>query len=124
MAFPGGAPGVIPVDMADSAAARNGVLRAPGREVVTLMPGGRYDFVSGSSLATAHVSGAVALLLARNHRLDRDAVYRLLAQSETSPGVASTASINACLALARLLDRASCAKVASIPAASTAASAQ
>ena len=120
--FPGGAPGVIPVDMADSAAPRNGVLRAPGREVVTLMPGGRYDFVSGSSLATAHVSGAVALLLARNHRLDRDAVYRLLAQSESGPGMASTAPINACLALARLLERTSCGKVAIIPAASTAAS--
>lgn len=121
--FPGGAPGVIPVDMADSAAARNGVLRAPGREVVTLMPGGRYDFVSGSSLATAHVSGAVALLLARDRRLDRDAIYRLLAQSEASPGMAGTAPINACLAVARLVERAACGKAAVIPAAATAAAA-
>ena len=37
------------------------VLRAPGRDVVTLVPGGRYDFLSGSSLATAHVTGVVAL---------------------------------------------------------------
>jgi subtilisin family serine protease len=121
--FPGGAPGVIPVDMADAAVARNGVLRAPGREVVTLMPGGRYDFVSGSSLATAHVSGAVALLLARDRRLDRNAIYRLLAQSEASPGMAGTAPINACLAVAKLVERASCGKVAVIPAAATAASA-
>lgn len=105
--FPGATPGVIPVDMAEGPATRSGVLRAPGREVVTLMPGGRYDFVTGSSLATAHVSGAVALLLARNHRLDREAVFRLLAQSESGSGLAS-ASINACLAVARLLERASC----------------
>jgi subtilisin family serine protease len=122
--FPGGAPGVIPVDMADSAVARNGVLRAPGREVVTLMPGGRYDFVSGSSLATAHVSGAVALLLARDSRLDRDAIYRMLAQSEASPGMAGTAPINACLAVAKPVERASCGKVAIIPAAASAAAAQ
>ncbi|HMA12082.1 MAG TPA: S8 family serine peptidase, partial [Steroidobacteraceae bacterium] len=109
--FPGGAPGVIPVDMAEAAATRGGVLRAPGREVVTLMPGGRYDFVTGSSLATAHVSGVVALLLARDRKLDRDAVYRLLAQSEAGPGLANS-PINACVALARLLERAPCANTA------------
>lgn len=112
--FPGGTPGVIPVDMAESAGARSGVLRAPGREVVTLVPGGRYDFVSGSSLATAHVSGAVALLLARERRLDRAAVYRLFAQGESGQATAVSASINACLALARLLDRAPCAAVPGI----------
>jgi Subtilase family len=120
--FPGGTPGVIPVEMAESPAARGGVLRAPGREVVTLVPGGRYDFVSGSSLATAHVSGAVALLLARDGRLNRDAVYRLLAQSATGPGLASASAINACAALARLLERASCTKVGSVPATAAAAS--
>jgi hypothetical protein len=120
--FPGGTPGVIPVDMAESAASRGGVLRAPGREVVTLMPGGRYDFVSGSSLATAHVTGAVALLLARAHRLDRDAVFRLLAQSEMTAGLAAS-PINACAALARLLERSACAKTVAIPAAASASSA-
>jgi subtilisin family serine protease len=110
--FPGGTPGVIPVDMSESTVTRNGVLRAPGREVVTLMPGGRYDFVSGSSLAAAHVSGAVALLLARDRRLGRDAIFALLAQSETVRGVADSSPINACIALARLLERASCAKTA------------
>jgi subtilisin family serine protease len=110
--------------MAESTAARSGVLRAPGRDVVTLMPGGRYDFVSGSSLATAHVSGAVALLLARNRRLDRNAVFRLLAQSELEVGMAGAAPINACIALAKLLDRAPCTKTVAIPAASAAAAAQ
>lgn len=92
--FPAGVPGVIAVDMAESGGGRTGVLRAPGREVVTLVPGGSYDFVTGSSVATAHVSGVVALLLAHNHDLDRDAVYRLLERSG--------AHINACVALSQL----------------------
>jgi hypothetical protein len=107
--FPADAPGIIPVDMAESAGTRAGVLRAPGRDVVTLMPGGRYDFVSGPSLATAHVSGAVALLLARNPKLDRNTIYRLLTQSEdrsADPG--GNTPINACAALAGLLPRVSC----------------
>jgi len=107
--FPGDAPGIIPVDMAESPAVRAGVLRAPGREVVTLTPGGSYDFVSGPSLATAHVSGAVALLLARDRKLDRNTVYRLLTQSEDhSADAAGNGPINACAALARMMSRASC----------------
>lgn len=92
--FPGGAPGIIAVDMTESGRHRTGVLRAPGREVVTLVPGGHYDFVSGPSVATAHVSGAIALLLARRANLDRDTVYRLLERSGSQ--------INACVALTLL----------------------
>ncbi len=36
---------------------KTGVLLAPGNEILTLMPDGHYDFASGSSLATAHVTG-------------------------------------------------------------------
>ena len=43
---------------------RPGVLKAPGHSVLTLVPGGHYDFGNGSSLAAAHVTGVVALLLA------------------------------------------------------------
>jgi hypothetical protein len=89
--FPGGAPGVIAVQMTESGTGRSGALRAPGRDVVTLVPGGRYDFLSGPSLATAHVSGAVALLLAMRRDLDRDTVYSLLQNSGEQ--------INACVAL-------------------------
>lgn len=39
------------------------VLVAPGAEVLTTVPGGGFDFVGGSSIATAHVAGVVALLL-------------------------------------------------------------
>ena len=94
--FPAGAPGVITVDSSESASQRTGVLRAPGRDVVTLVPGGRYDFLSGSSLATAHVTGAIALMLARSPKLDHDAIHGLLSRS------ADRSSINACAAMAEL----------------------
>ena len=38
-----------------------GAVRAPGRDVLTTLPGNRYDYASGSSIAAAHVSGAAAL---------------------------------------------------------------
>ncbi|MFP6781303.1 MAG: S8 family serine peptidase, partial [Gammaproteobacteria bacterium] len=38
------------------------VFIAPGEEILTMMPGNTCDFVSGSSFASAHVSGIVALL--------------------------------------------------------------
>lgn len=106
--FPAAAPGMIAVDMVESGHARAGVLRAPGRDVVTLVPGGRYDFLSGASLATAHVSGAVALLLAKNRRLNRDAAFGLLERSESPRGGDEAAPINACLALADLLRAGGC----------------
>jgi len=109
-AFPAGAPGMIAVDMADAGPVRGGVLRAPGREVVTLVPGARYDFLSGASLATAHVTGAIALLLAKDARLSRDAAYALLESSEGPRADAGdTGPINACLALASLLKQSGCA---------------
>jgi subtilisin family serine protease len=95
--FPVGVPGVIAVDAAERAASGGAALRAPGREVLTLTPGGHYDFVSGSSLAAAHVSGAAALLLAADPSLDGAAVYSLL-----SRGSASGKAINVCAALALL----------------------
>jgi len=42
-----------------------GVFNAPGRDVPTTEPGGRWFFVNGSSYAAAHVSGLFALLRQR-----------------------------------------------------------
>jgi subtilisin family serine protease len=111
--FPGGAPGMIAVDSAETGKQRGGVLRAPGRDVVTLVPGGRYDFLSGSSLAAAHVTGVVALLLARDHTLDSNAVYGLLSRSvSVDAATADHGSINACAAMAELTKSRHCPAVA------------
>jgi subtilisin family serine protease len=106
--FPGGTPGIIAVDSAETGRARDGVLRAPGREVVTLVPGGRYDFLSGSSLATAHVSGTVALLLAKSPHLSQPVIHGLLQRSERQNSVGALPYINACTALAELTKGARC----------------
>src|SRR6185436_20495050 len=60
-AFPGSHPGVLHV-AADAAPGAAGTFAAPGQDIPTTLPGARWDFVSGSSYAAAHVSGIVALL--------------------------------------------------------------
>jgi subtilisin family serine protease len=111
--FPAGATDMITVDSAESGPQRDGVLRAPGRDVVTLVPGGRYDFLSGSSLATAHVTGVVALLLAKSPNLDRKAIYGLLSRSTSADASsADHTTINACAAMAELTKARHCPAIA------------
>lgn len=79
-------------------------LHAPGREILTLLPKGHYDFASGSSLAVAHVTGTVALILAHHPGLEPARLYDLLDRTSaplTSQDSASR-SINACAALASM----------------------
>ena len=45
------------------------LLAAPGVEILTTAPPHAYAFLSGTSLAAAHVSGVVALLLEREPRM-------------------------------------------------------
>lgn len=71
---------------------------APGQQIMVAIPNNAYDFRSGSSLAAAHVSGTIALLLAVSPHLSFDAVLALLQKSQDlEPG--HTVSINACLVL-------------------------
>ena len=104
--FPAGVAGVFAVDMAEASRAGRGVFRAPGRDILTLEPDGRYDFDSGSSLAAAHVSAAAALLLGADPQLSAATVRALLMRSHLS--LAAGDSINACGALAELGGGAAC----------------
>jgi subtilisin family serine protease len=111
--FPAKLPHVLPVVEAESQIAENAdVLRAPAHDIVTLVPNGHYDFASGSSLATAQISGVVALLLARNQKLGVDRVHALLTQStekhDTTRG--PFLSVNACAALVLVVSGAACAQ--------------
>jgi subtilisin family serine protease len=109
-AFPAKLPGVLPVTEAEAAGEDPAVLRAPARDIVTLVPNGHYDFASGSSLATAQITGVVALLLARNQRLGVERLRALLTQStrrhDTTRG--PYFSVNACTALAQVVRGAMC----------------
>lgn len=108
--FPAAIPGVIAVAEAGQPVADAGrpVVPAPGEQVLALVPGQRFDFVSGVSYSTAMVSGVIALLLERT-RLPPAEVMDLLLETATltrAPRPART--VNACRALARLGEPAEC----------------
>jgi subtilisin family serine protease len=108
-------PGVIEVASAETPSRSDTALSAPGRDILTLMPGGRYDFATGDSIATAEVSGVVALLLAARHALTADAAYKLLQSTSTRPArvspdvaAAGAGGVDACAAMAALLGKGTC----------------
>ena len=110
--FPAKLPRVLAVAEAETAPDdASGILLAPARDIVTLVPNGHYDFASGSSLATAQVTGVVALLLARNQKLSVEKLRSLLAETtsrhDTTRG--PFLSVNACAALAQVVRGAVCA---------------
>lgn len=85
--FPAQQPGVIGVRSLSNeviqSSSGNHILAvaAPGEEILTTLPKGTYDFVSGNSLAAAHVSGLVALLLQLKHGLTKQEIFKLLAKA-------------------------------------------
>jgi subtilisin family serine protease len=86
------------------------VLHAPGREILTLLPGGHYDFASGDSIATAQVTGVVALLLAQKPDLTAAAVSKLLRETSSTPQALAKGAdqVDACAAVTALIGRGSC----------------
>jgi subtilisin family serine protease len=59
---------------------------APGIDILVAAPNGRYDFTTGTSIATAHVSGLAALLIDRDPRLNPDAVQAILMRTAKDLG--------------------------------------
>ena len=100
--FPSDVPGVIVVGAEEDGQVSR--LSAPSVDILVPVPGGGFDYASGSSLAAAHVTGVIALLIAENPGLGRDDVADLLAGSRGEDG----GSVNACRALAKMLGRTAC----------------
>lgn len=89
------------------------VLQAPGRDVFTLLPNNRYDFSSGNSIATAEISGTIALLLASRDQTNKEKVdgpflQRLLVKATAIGPTDKLNAVNACLALAQLTKQNAC----------------
>jgi subtilisin family serine protease len=63
---------------------------APGKEILTTVPNEGYDFVSGSSLATAHISGIIALLLERKPSLTAAEIQKLIKDESVSSQALTT----------------------------------
>ncbi len=90
--FPSALPGVLVVAASEAGSSPKDVLAAPGRQVLTLAAGGGYGYATGSSMASAHAAGALALLRARNRQLGAAELASLLAGDAGQP-------IDACRAL-------------------------
>jgi hypothetical protein len=112
--FPVDIPGVLGVADSDvSVVGETGAdIRAPGREILTLVPRGGYDYLSGVSLSSAMVSGVVALLLERNRALTPLAIESLLERTASRRPRAGTGGayvlVNACDAVASVARAARC----------------
>ena len=93
-AYPAAYPEVIAVTATDADdrllnVANHGLyvsVAAPGVDIFVAAPGGAYDFTTGTSVATAHVSGLAALLIARNPSLTPDAVQSILMRTAKDLG--------------------------------------
>jgi len=89
--------GATPIE-ASAMGVSGSALLAPGNRILVAVPTDQYDFRSGSSLAAAHVSGVVALLLSVAPDHSPDSIRSILQRSQvTNSDVAE--SINACDAL-------------------------
>ncbi len=75
-------------------------LAAPGEEVLATVPGGGYDFWSGSSMASAQVAGVAALILEHRPEITSGEILELL--RETARDNPGQAVVDACAALAKL----------------------
>ena len=111
-AFPASHPGVIAAKAATGdAGLAPRTLQAPASEILTTTPNSGYAFLSGNSLAAAHVTGVVALLLERAPAIEQAALLSLL--QESTNDARQTRSISACRALAHLTGAGHCAELSS-----------
>lgn len=79
---------------------------APGMDILTTAPGSGYAFESGSSMATAHVSGVVALMKEKDPALSGEGVRRLL--SHTARVWDTLPVVDVCAAMTQLNEELVC----------------
>jgi hypothetical protein len=107
--FPAAHPGVLAVGdgtMRTGSADGLMMIAAPGRDIPTTLPGGRWDFVSGASFAAAHVSGLVALLTELRPALTTAEVRQAVA--ERAGDTQAVAGVDTCALLERLTAACAC----------------
>ena len=100
--FPASVPAVIGVGSSVAETSLNdknvAEIFAPGNQILVAVPDNEYDFRSGSSLAAAHVTGIVALLLTVSPDSNIDRVRELLQASQRHENDVFL-SVNACTVL-------------------------
>lgn len=104
--FPASFPGVIGVARkGDRYPAPPAMLYAPGTDIPSCVPGGRWSLVSGSSYAAAHVAGLAALLAQLQ---PRGAVRALRVRLDGAAAPLAAGNIDACAALSRAANACVC----------------
>jgi subtilisin family serine protease len=92
--YPAAYPDVIAVTATDEADKLYGkanrgdyiFIAAPGVDILAPAPKGRYELSSGTSMAAAHVSGVVALLLENDGKLTSVQIREILSATARKPG--------------------------------------
>jgi len=97
--FPASLPGVVSAAEESLPSLPGRVYRAPGRDVPTTQPGGRWYLVNGNSFAAAHITGLLALL--REER----------GSAASAGGIArgTDGAVDACATLVRVTSECRCA---------------
>ncbi|TZG32240.1 S8 family serine peptidase [Agrobacterium sp. B1(2019)] len=96
LAFPASAPGVVAAGPVHKA------ISAPSIDVLSTAPDSGYRYVSGSSVAAAHVTGVAALMRAARPGLGQDVIAHALRDAVTKRG--ETRTLDACRALMAVID--------------------
>lgn len=100
-AFPTGISGVIAAQ-GQQRSLRADAFSVPANHILTLRPGGQYDFESGTSVAAAELTGVIALLMSSaDTRLSTGSIVSLLKATEVTEG-ATAGSLNVNEALSKL----------------------
>lgn len=85
--------------------AKNVDLAAPGENILSTLPEGKYGFLSGTSMATPHVSATAALLMTEYPEMKSDEIVRRLRYgAERAPALAGISASNGRLNAARSLE--------------------
>ena len=98
LSFPASMDDVIAVHSGPDDRPHGRMILAPGQQILVAAPGDAYGFRSGSSLAAAHVSGVVALVLSDSPHTERSSLPAILRLSQAGRD-RQYESVDACLAL-------------------------
>ncbi len=106
--FPASLKDVISVRSINKSNSLTNIISAPGDKILTTLPHGTYDFISGSSIAAAEISGVVALLMELKPNLTLAEAHTILSESKLTDKDGVLAGVNADAAIKTLCETTSC----------------